>query len=214
MSSSEINKEFNLVVLISGNGTNLQAIIDAIENGNLPNVKISAVISNKSDAFGLKRAEKASIETKVFPLQSYLKGGEGRDRSTYGTELAKLIRTYQPKLIVLAGFMLILTPSFLNEFENNQPHVDVINLHPALPGQFAGAHAIQRAFEAYQNGQIKHTGLMVHKVIEEIDAGEVIMTAEVPINAEDTLDILEDRMHKTEHITLVSAIKKLSQSHL
>ncbi|GAM25422.1 hypothetical protein SAMD00019534_085970, partial [Acytostelium subglobosum LB1] len=208
--STTTTPSFNIVVMISGNGTNLQAIIDAVQSGGLPNVTISAVVSNKSDAFGLKRAEKAGIATKVFSLVTYQKGGPDRTRETYGVELAKIIRSYTPKMIVLAGWMLILPASFLNEFATNEPLIDIINLHPALPGQFAGAHAIERAFQAYQKGEIKHTGLMVHKVIEEVDAGEVIMTAEVPINADDTLDMLEDRMHKTEHVTLVAAIKKVS----
>ncbi|EGG19003.1 phosphoribosylglycinamide formyltransferase [Cavenderia fasciculata] len=201
---------FNIVVLISGNGSNLQAIIDAIENKTLEGVSISAVISNKSEAFGLKRAEKHNIATRVFSLQKYLKDDASRNRNDYGIELAKIIREYNPKLIVLAGWMIILPASFLVEFEKNQPIIDVINLHPALPGQFAGAHAIERAYESFQKGEIDHTGLMVHKVIEEIDAGQVILTANVDIKKEDTLSDLEERMHSVEHTTLVNAIKLLS----
>eukprot|EP01133_Synstelium_polycarpum_P008936 gene8936-10477_t len=208
---------FNIVVLISGSGTNLQAIINAVESKVLDKVSISAVISNKDTAYGLTRAQNAGIPTRVFSLQQYLKetpeGMPKRDRSMYGGELAKLVREYNPKLVVLAGFMLILTPSFLNEFEKglNGPIIDIINLHPALPGQFAGAHAIKDAFEAFQRGEIKHTGLMIHKVIEEIDAGEVVLTANVEIVAEDTMETLEERMHKQEHITLVQAIKNISE---
>eukprot|EP01132_Coremiostelium_polycephalum_P004777 gene4777-5957_t len=217
--TTSTSSSFNIVVLISGNGSNLQAIIDAIGNGGLPNVTISAVISNKETAFGLQRASKVGIETRVFSLQKYLKNEDQpgmtlqnsttntRDRNTYGIELAHLIKSYSPRLVVLAGWMIILPGSFLQTIDP----IQVINLHPALPGQFPGAHAIQDAFDAFKRGEIKHTGLMIHKVIEEIDAGEVILTAQVEIDQNDTLESLEDKMHKTEHTTLVNAIKILSQ---
>ena len=98
--------------------------------------------------------------------------------------------------------MHILSAAFLNQFPNR-----VLNLHPALPGQFAGTHAIQRAYEAYQRGDIKHTGCMVHYTIPEVDAGPVIAQAEVPILPGDSLDDLEARMHRMEHQLLVAAVR-------
>ncbi|KAK5579070.1 hypothetical protein RB653_008749 [Dictyostelium firmibasis] len=202
---------FNICVLISGNGTNLQAIIDAIESKYL-NVSINVVISNKETAFGLERAKKASIETRIFSLQKYLKEDPiNNTRSTYGIELAKIIREYTSiDLIVLAGWMIILPASFLKEFTDNQPTIDIINLHPALPGQYPGAHAIERAFNDFKENKIKHSGIMIHKVIEEVDAGEVILTKEIPILPTDTLESLEERFHQQEHKSLVEAIKLLS----
>ncbi len=188
-----------LVVLISGNGSNLQALIDAIQGGELE-AKIVAVVSNRRDAYGLVRAEQANIPTLYFPLKTYLKAGHSRE--AYDADLAKMVLAYQPDLMILAGWMHVLSPAFLDCFPGR-----VLNLHPALPGQFAGTHAIQRAYEAFQRGEIEHTGIMVHWVIPEIDAGPVIATANVPIYTTDSLADLETRMHATEHRLLVEEIR-------
>ena len=112
---------------------------------------------------------------------------------------------YAPDWVVLAGWMHILSDAFLQEF----PYA-VVNLHPALPGRFPGANAIEEAYVAYQNGEIKHTGLMVHLVPDEkVDSGPVIATAEVPIYASDTLEMLTNRMHQAEHRVLVQALNRL-----
>ncbi|KAF2073499.1 hypothetical protein CYY_005208 [Polysphondylium violaceum] len=211
------NKTFKIVVLISGNGTNLQAIIDAVQSGHLKGVEIKAVISNKETAYGLTRATNAGIETRVFSLQKYLKeqqqGQEVRDRSTYGVELAKIIRSYSPNLVVCAGWMLILPSSFLESL-NQDPVIDIINVHPALPGQYPGTHAIERAYNDFKQGKIQHTGLMIHRVVEEIDAGQVIVTADINIEKDDTLESLEDRFHKQEHKSMVEALHLLSTLYL
>ncbi|PRP75468.1 phosphoribosylglycinamide formyltransferase [Planoprotostelium fungivorum] len=190
-----------VVVLISGNGSNLQAIIDSMERKEVPNAQITLVISNKKEAFGLERAKKHNIATKYFPLKPYL---DSKTRSQFDLDLAQVVNGETPDLIVLAGWMLILSPNFLDSVK-----APVINLHPALPGQFAGTHAIERAHSAYQEGKIQHTGVMVHRVIPEIDAGETILSEVVPIHPEDTLEALEDRMHQTEHRILVAAIRKI-----
>ena len=190
-----------LVILISGSGSNLQAILDAVAAGTIPAVP-TLVVSNRKDAYGLVRAENAGVPTAYFPFKPYRDAGKTRE--AYDADLAELIRPYQPDLIVLAGWMHILSAAFLNHF----PH-KVINLHPALPGQFAGTHAIQRAYEAYQRGEVEHTGCMVHFTIPEVDAGPVIAQAEVPILPDDTVADLEARMHQTEHQLLVSAIEKV-----
>src|SRR6187551_2441367 len=139
-----------LVVLISGSGTNLQAIIDAIESKSL-NATIALVVSNRKAAYGLVRAEQHGIPTKYFPLKPYTDAGKTRE--DYDADLAALVAERNPTLVVLAGWMQVFTPIFLNHFADN-----VINLHPALPGAFAGTHAIERAFEAFQNGEIKESG--------------------------------------------------------
>ena len=188
-----------LAVLISGNGSNLQALIDATQVGELE-AKIVAVVSNRRDAYGLVRAEQANIPTLYFPLKTYLEAGHSRE--AYDADLAKMVLAYQPDLLILAGWMHVLSPAFLDFFPGR-----VLNLHPALPGQFAGTHAIQRAYEAFQRGEIEHTGIMIHWVIPEIDAGPVIATANVPIYMTDSLADLETRMHATEHRLLVEAIR-------
>jgi formyltetrahydrofolate-dependent phosphoribosylglycinamide formyltransferase len=189
-----------LVVFISGGGTNLQALIDAIQAGQL-DAQIVLVVSNRKDAYGLERARQANIETLYFPLKPFTEGG--RTRSEYDIALAERIDTYNADLIVLAGWMHIFTPSFLDHISK-----PVINLHPALPGQFAGVNAIQRAFAAFQRGEIDHSGIMVHYVIPEVDAGDVVVMEEVPLEAEDTLETFTARMHAAEHRLIVEAVRQ------
>lgn len=187
-----------LVVLISGNGSNLQAILDACASGELPASVVSA-ISNKADAYGLVRARNAGVEAIHFPKK------ENESRQGYDQRLADYVTTQQPDYVILAGWMRILSSSFLSAFPNQ-----VINLHPALPDTFPGTHAIERAFEAYQRGEKNHTGVMIHLVPDEgMDNGPVLATEIVPIHKDDTLETLETRVHQTEHRLLVNAIKEL-----
>jgi phosphoribosylglycinamide formyltransferase-1 len=187
-----------LVVLISGNGSNLQAILDTCKSGEL-NAEVVSVISNKADAYGLVRAKDAGVEAIHFPKL------ENESRNQYDTRLADYVSTCLPDYVILAGWMRILTSSFLSHFPNR-----VVNLHPALPGTFPGTHAIERAFEAYQHGEIQHTGIMVHLVPDEgVDNGPVLATEIVPINKDDTLETLEARVHKIEHKILVSTLKRM-----
>jgi formyltetrahydrofolate-dependent phosphoribosylglycinamide formyltransferase len=194
-----------LVILISGSGSNLQAILDGVADGRITAVP-SLVVSNRKDAYGLVRAEQAGVPTAYFPFKPYREAGKAREQ--YDADLAEVIRPYQPDLIILAGWMHILSAAFLDHFPNR-----VINLHPALPGQFAGTHAIQRAYEAYQRDEIAHTGCMVHFTIPEVDAGPVIAQAEVPILPTDSLADLETRMHQAEHEVLVTAVRDLLAVH-
>jgi len=198
----EKKRPMRLVVMISGSGTNLQAIIDAIESNHL-NARVVAVVSNRKDAFGLQRAEEVGIDCVYFPLKLYK--DQGKSREEYDADLAATVAVYQPDLVVLAGWMHILSPTFLEQFPQK-----VINLHPALPGEFAGTNAIQRAFIAAREGKIKRSGIMVHYAIPEVDAGDVIIHAEVPILRKDTLDDFEKRMHLTEHKLIVKAIALLA----
>ena len=194
-----------IVVMISGSGTNLQAIIDAVQSNQLQ-AEIVAVVSNRQNAYGLTRAENADIPTRYFPLKPYKIAG--KPRTAYDNDLAQLVAEYKPDLIVLAGWMLILSATFLDQFPQQ-----VINLHPALPDQFPGTHAIQRAYEAYQVEKIEESGCMVHYVIPEVDAGPVIDTAVVPIYPTDTLSAFEARMHETEHQLIVAATAKALQKN-
>ena len=190
-----------LVVLISGSGTNLQALIDAVANGRLP-AQIVAIFSNRKAAYGLVRAEQAGIPTRYAPLKPYTDAGKSRE--AYDTDLATQVAQFQPDLIVLAGWMHILSPAFLDQFPRR-----VINLHPALPGQFAGTDAIGRAYTAYQRGEIDHSGCMVHYAIPEVDAGDVIAQQAVAILPEDTQADFKARMHAAEHELIVDAVEKV-----
>ncbi len=193
-----------LVVLISGSGTNLQAIIDAINEGHL-SAEIACVISNRKAAYGLERARMAGIPTLYFPLKPYKEDGRGRDQ--YDLDLADCIRPYQPDVVVLAGWMHILSAGFLERVGTT-----VINLHPALPDTFPGTHAIERAYEAYQRGDIEASGCMIHHVVPEVDAGPVIVQAVVPFHDGDTLEAYETRMHEAEHRIIVEALRHLAES--
>lgn len=191
-----------LAVLISGNGSNLQALIDAIRMKVL-DAEIVLVVSNRKDAFGLVRAEKAGIPTRYLPLKPYT--AAGRTRADYDADLAQIVAEAAPDWVVLAGWMHILSRAFLDRFPYR-----VVNLHPALPGKFPGAHAIEEAFAAFQRGEIKQTGCMVHLVPDEaVDAGPVIGVAEVPIYRTDTLEMLGNRMHQAEHKLLVQSLQRL-----
>jgi formyltetrahydrofolate-dependent phosphoribosylglycinamide formyltransferase len=187
-----------LVVLVSGSGSNLQAILNACRDGSLP-AQVMLVVSDKKDAFGLERARRAGIPARVYPKPKDL------DRRMYDAALAELAASVQPDYIILAGWMRLLSAQFLDRFPNR-----VINLHPALPGTFPGTLAIQRAFEAFRLQEIKHTGVMVHYVPDEgVDDGPLLAQEIVPIFPEDTLEILENRIHLVEHRLLVTVLKQL-----
>lgn len=214
-----------ITVLISGSGTNLQALIDASNSGNLGGAQITKVISSSPTAFGLERAAKANIDSHVHSLQSekYFgsvpkedKTGRKKARAQFNEDLASYILQDSPNdlpdLIVCAGWMLILSPLFLEPLE--KAGVPIINLHPALPGAFAGIHAIERAWEAGQKGEITKAGIMIHKVILEVDEGEPLLVKELELKKNETVEEYEERVHEIEHIAIVEgtvkALKELS----
>jgi formyltetrahydrofolate-dependent phosphoribosylglycinamide formyltransferase len=194
----------NIIVFISGAGSNLQALINAERTGQLGAARITTVICNRFKAGGIQLAHAANIPVHLFSLTTFCNGEiKPEKRSAYDTELALTLNSLNPDLIVLAGWMHIFSPAFLNTVQ-----APLINLHPALPGQFAGAHGIEDAYAAWQAGKITHTGCMVHEVIEQIDAGKVIATQIVPCLAGDSLDDLKQRMHKAEHELIVRAVRE------
>ena len=195
MSQSDIPR---LVVMVSGNGSNLQAILDACASGQLP-TRVEAVISNKSGAYGLERAQQAGVPSIV------LEKLKDQDRRAYDAQLAEIVAAYRPDWVVLAGWMRILTSAFLDHFPNR-----VINLHPALPGTFPGTHAIERAYEAWQRGEIDRTGVMVHLVPDEgVDVGPVLGTRKIIFRPDESLEKFEGRLHKIEHALLVETLKSV-----
>jgi formyltetrahydrofolate-dependent phosphoribosylglycinamide formyltransferase len=193
-----------IAVLISGSGTNLQAIIDAVAAGQLPGVEIVVVVSNRKAAYGLQRASQADIPTEYAPLGAYRRAGG--TRREYDADLAHLLyETHKVEWVIQAGWMHLFCMAFLRHFPNR-----VVNLHPALPGAFPGMHAIEEAWDAYQRGELNHTGVMIHLVPDEgVDDGPVVATEIVPIHADDTLEALETRVHATEHRLLVATLYNL-----
>ncbi|WPK26157.1 hypothetical protein PUMCH_003505 [Australozyma saopauloensis] len=208
----------NITVLISGSGSNLQALLDAQKLGNLQGT-ITQVVSSSETAFGLERAAKASVPTKTHVLKTYYKGttkdekeARAQRREKFNGDLANLLiygnvegtadNSYtKPDLVVCAGWMLILSPTVLVPLEKSG--VSIINLHPALPGAFDGTHAIDRAWQAGQDGTISKGGVMIHRVIAEVDRGEPVLVKELDLKKEETLEEYEERVHSVEHKAIV-----------
>ncbi|MCS6995249.1 MAG: phosphoribosylglycinamide formyltransferase [Anaerolineales bacterium] len=190
-----------LVVLISGNGSNLQAILDACAENRL-SAMVVAVISNRPDAYGLTRARNAGVPALSFPKRP------DESRQEYDARLAELVAGFQPDYVVLAGWMRLLSSVFLNAFPNR-----VINLHPALPGAFPGTHAIERAYAAWQAGQVDRSGVMVHLVPDEgVDNGPVLASEEIFFQPGETLEAFEARVHALEHRLLVETLQRLTSA--
>lgn len=189
---------FPIVVLISGSGSNLQALIDQSLQGEL-NINICAVISNKADAYGLERAKSAGIATHALNHKSF------DSREEFDIELQKIIDQYQPKLVVLAGFMRILTETFTKHFEGR-----MLNIHPSLLPKYKGLNTHQRAIDAKDT---EH-GVSVHFVSSELDAGAVILQASTSIEKEETAESLATKVHALEHIIYPLAVKWFSEDRL
>ena len=176
-------KRPRLVVLISGSGSNLQAFIDASQNGTL-DADVVGVVSNKADVLGLDRAKKARIPCEILDHRVFA------DRESFDAELGERVSSYQPDLVILAGFMRILTPEFVNRFAGH-----IMNIHPSLLPKYPGLHTHQRAIDAEDNA----AGATVHFVTSDLDGCPAIIQAEVPINSGDTADILANRILVQEH---------------
>jgi phosphoribosylglycinamide formyltransferase-1 len=192
-----------LVVLASGRGSNLQAVLDACADGRLPAVVV-AVVSDHADAGALARARKAGVPAHHAGRAPH------EHRAGYDTRLADLVAAHSPDFVLLAGWMRILTMSFLGRFPDR-----VVNLHPALPGELPGTHAVERAWQEARAGQRTHTGVMVHLVPDEgVDSGPVLATISVDVHPEDTLDALTERVHQAEHELLVTALADLCRQEV
>ncbi|MFV8783276.1 phosphoribosylglycinamide formyltransferase [Microbulbifer sp. SA54] len=187
-----------VVVLISGSGSNLQALLDDAA-GISSEYSIEAVISNKADAFGLTRARKAGVETQVLSHRDY------GDRESFDQALIESIDAYQPDLVILAGFMRILTPGFVRHYSGR-----LLNIHPSLLPKYQGLHTHQRALDA---GDSEH-GVTVHFVTEELDGGPAIIQASVPVLADDTAETLAQRVQVQEHKIYPLAARWFAQGRL
>lgn len=194
-----MNVPMRLVVLVSGNGSNLQAILDACESGTL-SAEVVAVVSNKHSVKALERAERAGVPAVVVSAVS------GESRTEYDTRLTSIVSSFMPDFVVLAGYMRILSMEFLSWFPGQ-----VINLHPSLPGDIVGVGAIEKAYYEFTQGTRDHSGVMVHFVPDEgVDDGPVLASARVEIALNDTLETFEEKMHRQEHELLVEVLRELS----
>ena len=187
-----------VAVLISGSGSNLQALIDGQLDGTLP-IRIRVVVSNRADVFGLERAERAGIPGRVLSHKGYA------SREDYDADLATLLDEYQPGLVVLAGFMRILTPDFVIRHEGR-----MFNIHPSLLPKFPGLHTHQRALEA---GEQEH-GATVHFVTDELDGGPAVIQARVPVLPGDDAERLAARVLAREHVIYPLAVRWFAEGRL
>jgi phosphoribosylglycinamide formyltransferase len=197
-------------------------LIDACASNELPHTEISLVFSNRKAAYGLTRAAQASppIPTAYLSLQTYLKThGSEATRDDYDEVVAWRVRQEKPDVVVLAGWMHVLGEIFLDIMEGKKGDapgqevatraIPVINLHPALPGAFDGANALQRAYDAFQRGEITKTGVMVHRVVQEVDRGEPVVVREIEYREGEAQEPFEKRLHETEWQVIVEATKKV-----
>ncbi|GAB4290081.1 MAG: phosphoribosylglycinamide formyltransferase [Thiohalomonadaceae bacterium] len=195
--SATSTRKLPIVVLISGSGSNLQAIIDAVQAG-LP-AEIRAVISNKAGAYGLERARRAGIPTHVLNHKAF------PDRESYDAALAQLIDDSKAELVVLAGFMRILSDGFVRRYEGR-----LLNIHPSLLPRHRGLDTHSRALAA---GDDEH-GATVHFVSPELDAGPIILQARVPVQPDDTPESLAARVLQQEHRIYPEAIRWFAAGRL
>lgn len=187
-----------VVVLISGSGSNLQALIDGAASGELP-IEIAAVISNRPDVLGLTRAHNAGIVTQTLDHKDFA------SREAFDAALMQLIDNYEPGLVVLAGFMRILTPEFTQHYLGR-----MLNIHPSLLPKFQGLHTHQRALDAGES----HHGVTVHFVTAELDGGPAVIQAKVPVLAGDDAALLAKRVQRQEHVIYPLAVKWFALGNL
>ena len=188
----------DVVVLLSGTGSNLQALIASTQAGDNP-ARIRAVISNRADAYGLQRARDAGIEAVVLDHNGF----EGRD--AFDAALMEVIDGFEPKLVVLAGFMRILSAAFVRHYEGR-----LLNIHPSMLPRYKGLHTHQRAIEA---GDAEH-GCTVHFVTEELDGGPLVVQAAIPVQPQDTPQSLAHRVHAQEHRIYPLAVRWFAEGRL
>jgi phosphoribosylglycinamide formyltransferase-1 len=188
----------SLVVLISGSGSNLQAIIDAVENNDI-DAEIKVVISNTATAFGLQRASKANIKTCIVNHKEF------PDRESFDRAMMQIIDPLQPDLVILAGFMRILSDVFIDHYQHR-----LINIHPSLLPKYKGLNTHQQAID---NNDTTH-GASVHYVSHELDSGPIVIQAEVPVLDTDTAESLASRVLKVEHVIYPVAIRMHTEGRL
>lgn len=191
-------QKMNIAVLCSGSGTNLQAIIDSVKSGYVP-AKLAFVVSDNKNAFALTRAASAGIDTLILNPKDF------KTREALDKEIIKNLKKKNVELVVLAGFMRLMSPYFIKEYKNR-----IMNIHPALLPSFKGTHGIKDALEY----GVKVTGPTVHFVDEKLDHGPIILQRCVEVKDDDTEKSLVERMHEEEHKIYPEAIKLFSEGRL
>lgn len=189
----------NIAVLVSGNGSNFQAIVDAMEAGRIPNGRIACLVSNKPDAFALERARKHNIPALVLEHTGFA------NRRAYDEAMVALLREHDVQLVVLAGFMRLLSPVMVEAFPDA-----IMNIHPALLPSFPGLDAQQQALDY----GVRYTGCTVHFVDCGTDTGPIILQAVVPVLGDDTVDSLSQRIHGEEHRIYPEAVRLFCSGRL
>lgn len=187
-----------IAVLVSGRGSNLQAIIDSIEKGYIKNAAVNVVISNKADAYALERARKHGISAVFLDPK-------GRDRDEYDREILKVLRQYDTDLLLLAGYFRLLGTDIIEAYRHR-----ILNIHPSLLPAFKGLHAQKQAFEY----GVKVAGCTVHFVDEGLDSGPIIIQKCVPVLPGDTEETLTDRILEQEHIIYPEAVRLFVEGKL
>jgi formyltetrahydrofolate-dependent phosphoribosylglycinamide formyltransferase/phosphoribosylaminoimidazole-succinocarboxamide synthase len=197
----------NIAVFASGNGTNYDAIVNATKNNILPNINKIYLICNNKSAPVISKAIVHDLPYKVFIMSKYSDETKYETEKKYYQYIFDYIKLLNIELIVLAGWMSIIPQSFLNSLCDIDCRI--INIHPALPGAFPGANAIKRTYQAYRKGLVTHGGIMIHHVIDEVDAGSVIATKMIPIYNSDMFETFKNRLQQSEKILLIYAIDNL-----
>jgi phosphoribosylglycinamide formyltransferase 1 len=200
LSDPPVDDLFPFAVMVSGAGTNLQALIDDVHLASAPTARCVLVVASKEGAPALARAEAAGIPTRVVALSDH-----GGDREARDAALAEAIAASGASLVVMAGWMSIVTGVFLGRFPDR-----VINLHPSLLPSFAGMHAIEEALA----WGVRATGVTVHFAEEQVDGGPPILQEAVPVLYGDTVEVLRDRIRPVEHRLLVQAVSLFAQGRV
>ena len=189
------NPVIKLAVLISGNGSNLQSIIDQIQIGKL-DAQIVCVISNQADAYGLQRANEHNIPAHAVEHSSF------KSKTEFETALLEALKPYQPELIILAGFMRILSANFVSHYSDR-----ILNIHPSLLPKYKGLDTHARALEA---GDQRH-GATVHLVTRELDSGEILIQDSCEVSCDDEIESLQQKVHQIEHVIYPQAIRQYAK---
>lgn len=188
----------NIGILISGRGSNMAAIIDAVNRGEIPDSRVAIVISDKPNAAGLIKAAERGVETKVIERL-------GRSREDHDKEIISVLKDREVDLVCLAGYMRLLSPLFISSFPEK-----IINIHPSLLPSYPGLNVHERVLEAGE----KITGCTVHFVNEELDAGPVILQRKVEVNIDDTPETLSERVLAIEHLAYIEALKIIHRRNI
>lgn len=186
-----------VAILASGNGTNFEALANHFQSGDIPG-ELALMFCNHPDAPVIKRAQRLNVPYETFTVKSC------GSKEAYEEKLLTVLKKYRIDFIALAGYLRVVGPTILNAY----PH-SIINLHPALLPKYKGLNSIQRAFDDYQAGKCKETGVTVHYIDSQLDHGAIIGQRAVPIKPDDTAATLEARVHETEHVLFPEMLKKV-----